>query len=314
MPDRDDLLRRLSRFEKQFFPRYEKTFRKLVEDGQQPKTLFIGCSDSRIVPYALMDCGPGELFIAPQRRQPGAAVDMSAEVPRHGGGDRVRRVALAGANIIVCGHSHCGAIRGLYGGSARHGDAPAPVAATRARRCSCPFARPGALRRVEQRSIVLQMERLMSYPMVAERVREGRLFLHGWYYVIEDGQVQVLDASVGDSSRWTVRRRRPLSRRPRSTSDTGIGSDRRPDRPPRRPNGCGILPSDRSGIRPPRCLPNPPSADAFIASLPLFRELSEEQRARIARRHAPAARRARRDPVSTAVIRLPVPTSSATGG
>lgn len=63
MPD-TELLARLARFEKQFFPRYEKTFRRLVEEGQQPKTLFIGCSDSRIVPFALMDCGPGDLFIA----------------------------------------------------------------------------------------------------------------------------------------------------------------------------------------------------------------------------------------------------------
>ena len=54
-----------------------------------------------------------------------------------------------------------------------------------------------SLRRVEQRSIVLQLERLMSYPMVARRVREGQLFLHGWYYVIEDGQVLVLDAESG---------------------------------------------------------------------------------------------------------------------
>jgi len=197
MPDRDDLLRRLSRFEKQFFPRYEKTFRKLVEDGQQPKTLFIGCSDSRIVPYALMDCGPGELFIA---RNVGNLVppwDMSAGFHGTAAAIEFAVLRLQVQNIIVCGHSHCGAIRGLY--------EDLPVTATHlrqwlelARGAVLPVCEtPEALRRVEQRSIVLQMERLMSYPMVAERVREGRLFLHGWYYVIEDGQVQVLDAERG---------------------------------------------------------------------------------------------------------------------
>lgn len=197
MPDRDQLLARLSRFEKQFFPRYEKSYRRLVDEGQHPKTLFIGCSDSRIVPYALMDCGPGELFIA---RNVGNLVppwDMSAGFHGTAAAIEFAVLQLQVQNVIVCGHSHCGAIRGLYETPAadalhlrqwlelaRGAALPGPVSAD-------------VLRRVEQRSIVLQLERLMSYPMVASRVKEGRLFLHGWYYVIEDGQVLVLDAEKG---------------------------------------------------------------------------------------------------------------------
>ena len=107
-------------------------------------------------------------------------------------------------NIIVCGHSHCGAIRGLY--------EPPPAEATHlnawldlARDAVLPVrASPEALRRVEQRSLVIQLERLMSYPMVARRVEAGRLFLHAWYYVIESGQVQVLDV---DSARFVPHER-----------------------------------------------------------------------------------------------------------
>ena len=197
MPDRDDLLRRLSRFEKQFFPRYEKTYRRLVDQGQQPKTLFIGCSDSRIVPYVLMDCGPGDLFIA---RNVGNLVppwDMSAGFHGTAAAIEFAVLQLQVQNIIVCGHSHCGAIRGLY-------EQPADEARhlcqwlELARGAALPGpASTDVLRRVEQRSIALQLERLMSYPMVASRVKEGRLFLHGWYYVIEEGQVQVLDAGSG---------------------------------------------------------------------------------------------------------------------
>jgi len=197
MQDRDDLLARLARFEKQFFPRYEKSYRRLVEEGQQPKTLFIGCSDSRIVPYALMDCGPGDLFIA---RNVGNLVppwDMSAGFHGTAAAIEFAVLQLKVQNIIVCGHSHCGAIRGLY-------DEPPPEAThlrawlELARGAALPVCEcPEALRRVEQRSIVIQLERLMSYPMVAARVREGDLFLHGWYYVIEDGQVLVLDAETG---------------------------------------------------------------------------------------------------------------------
>ncbi len=197
MPDRDDLLARLSQFERQFFPRYEKTYRRLVEDGQHPKTLFIGCSDSRIVPYALMDCGPGELFIA---RNVGNLVppwDMSAGFHGTAAAIEFAVLQLQVQNIVVCGHSHCGAIRALYE------DPPAEATHLRqwldlARSAALPVCQsPEALRRVEQRSIVLQLERLMSYPMVAGPVQQGRLFLHGWYYVIEDGQVMVLDAERG---------------------------------------------------------------------------------------------------------------------
>jgi carbonic anhydrase len=196
MPD-TELLGRLARFEKQFFPRYEKTFRRLVEEGQQPKTLFIGCSDSRIVPFALMDCGPGDLFIA---RNVGNLIppwDMSAGFHGTAAAIEFAVLQLRVHNIIVCGHSHCGAIRGLY-------EAP-PAEATHlrewlelARGAALPTGDSDeALRRVEQRSIVLQLERLMGYPMVARRVQEGQLFLHGWYYVIEEGQVLVLDAESG---------------------------------------------------------------------------------------------------------------------
>ncbi|MPN58677.1 hypothetical protein SDC9_206388 [bioreactor metagenome] len=56
---------------------------------------------------------------------------------------------------------------------------------------------PEALRRTEQRAVVLQLERLMGYPMVRRRVEAGLITLHGWHYVIEEGQVYVFDVSDG---------------------------------------------------------------------------------------------------------------------
>jgi carbonic anhydrase len=195
--ERDTLLSRLARFEKQFFPRYEQTYRELVAEGQHPKTLFIGCSDSRIVPYALMDCGPGELFIA---RNVGNLIppwDMSAGFHGTAAAIEFAVLQLQVQNIVICGHSHCGAIRALY--------EPPPAEATHlnawldlARDAVLPVqGSPEALRRVEQRSLVIQLERLMTYPMVERQVRAGQLFLHAWYYVIEEGQVLVLEAERG---------------------------------------------------------------------------------------------------------------------
>jgi carbonic anhydrase len=195
----DDLVQRLARFERRFFPRYRDEYRRLVVEGQRPRTLFIGCSDSRIVPYVLTGTGPGDLFVV---RNVGNLIPPF----RDGGGDPAIGAALEFAvlglrvrDVVICGHSHCGAIRALYEAPdalastphlarwLEHGrDAVLPVTATEE-----------ALRRTEQRSIVLGLERLMGYPAVAAAVARGEVFLHGWHYVIEDGRILVLDVDTG---------------------------------------------------------------------------------------------------------------------
>ena len=62
-PAPDELLLRLRRFHSNYFPLHQQRFQDLVAQGQHPKTLFIGCSDSRLVPYLLTGAGPGELFL-----------------------------------------------------------------------------------------------------------------------------------------------------------------------------------------------------------------------------------------------------------
>lgn len=194
----DDLLKRLRRFERRYFPKYRREFRALVDRGQQPTTLFIGCSDSRLVPHLLTASGPGELFVV---RNVGSFVPpFDASHGYHGTCAAIEFAVLHlnVRDIVICGHSHCGAIRSLYADAHPEAvhmrewlelgrDATLPVT---------PSAE--ALHRTEQRSIVLQLERLMSYPMVAGRMRKGQLYLHGWHYVIEDGRVDVLDVESGE--------------------------------------------------------------------------------------------------------------------
>lgn len=207
MPD-DDLLLRLRRFHDDAFPQYRSHFQELVADGQHPTTLFIGCSDSRLVPYLLTGTGPGELFLV---RNVGAFVppwsgylDKQAEsgdwVGFHGTAAAIEFAVLhlQVSRIIVCGHSHCGGIRAMY-------SEPNPEAPhlqhwlDLGREAILPVANPGpeALRRTEQRAVVLQLERLMAYPMVRRRVEAGQISLHGWHYVIEDGEVYVFDVHRG---------------------------------------------------------------------------------------------------------------------
>ena len=200
MPSRaedDELLLRLRRFQSDYFPLHQQRFQDLVAQGQQPKTLFIGCSDSRLVPYLLTGAGPGELFIV---RNVGALVPpYDGSHGQHGTMAAVEYAVLSlhVERIIVCGHSHCGAIRSCYEG------VPDEARALKswlelAREAVLPVqASPEACRRTEQRSVVLQLERLMEYPMVRREVEAGRLTLHGWHYVIEDGLVHVFDAQQG---------------------------------------------------------------------------------------------------------------------
>ncbi len=195
----DELLERLRRFTNDAFPQYRSHFRLLVDDGQHPTTLFIGCSDSRLVPYLLTGTGPGELFLV---RNVGAFVppyDGSAGFHGTAAAIEFAVLNLQVTRIIVCGHSHCGGIRALYGEVD-----PAAVNLAQwlelGREAALPVAEPGpeVLRRTEQRAVVLQLERLMAYPMVRSRVEAGRLSLHGWHYVIEDGEVHVFDVQRGE--------------------------------------------------------------------------------------------------------------------
>ena len=199
----DELLQRLRRFHTDAFPSHQARFRELVDDGQHPTTLFIGCSDSRLVPYLLTGAGPGELFMV---RNVGAFVPPCCGTTNghgflgHHGTSAAIEFAVLNlkvSRIVVCGHSHCGAIKALYEDVSPEAinlqawldlgrDAALPVQPT-----------PEALRRTEQRAVVLQLERLMDYPMVRRRVEARQLSLHGWHYVIEEGEVHVFDVAAG---------------------------------------------------------------------------------------------------------------------
>jgi carbonic anhydrase len=194
----DELLERLRRFQENASPAQRSLFRHLVDDGQHPLTLFIGCSDSRLVPYLLTGAGPGELFLV---RNVGAFVPPHDQSQGFHGTAAAIEFAVLNLHvkrIIVCGHSHCGAIRALYG------EVPAQANNLArwldlGREAVLPVAESGpeVFKRTEQRAIVLQLERLMDYPMVRSRVEAGALTMHGWHYVIEEGEIHVFDIARG---------------------------------------------------------------------------------------------------------------------
>ena len=218
----DELLDRLRRFHVDAFPQYRQQFQTLVDEGQHPTTLFVGCSDSRLVPYLLTGAGPGELFIvrnvgafippydgyvhgpqdADDVNPPGGRTQLEASrrwVGHHGTTAAIEFAVLnlQVRRIVVCGHSHCGAIKAMYGDVS-----PEAPNLNRwldlGREALLPMqSGPEVLRRTEQRAVVLQLERLMEYPMVRSRVQTGQISLHGWHFVIEEGEVHVFDVTTG---------------------------------------------------------------------------------------------------------------------
>ena len=193
----DELLKRIRRFRTDYFPQYQGQFKALVEQGQHPTILFVGCSDSRLLPYMLTGAGPGELFIV---RNVGALVPpYNGLHGLHGTAAAIEYAVLNlhVSHIVVCGHSHCGAVKALYeeiSPEAQNLNAWLDLA----REATLPVqVTEEALRRTEQRSVVLQLERLMDYPMVRQRVEKRQIALHGWHYVIEDGEIHVFDVKSG---------------------------------------------------------------------------------------------------------------------
>jgi carbonic anhydrase len=194
------LVEGLRRFRRECFPKLREHYQRLVEVGQSPNTLFIGCADSRVVPDLLTSTLPGDLFVVRNVGNLVPPFELGGGYHGVSAGIEFATLVLEVKDIVVCGHSHCGAIRALFKPPLQ--DAPHTSKWLE-------LARPALreteltednLRRTEMRSIVLQVERLLTFPMVRERVERGDLCLHGWYYVIEEGRVLGLDIASGEFS------------------------------------------------------------------------------------------------------------------
>jgi carbonic anhydrase len=189
----DKLAAGVAKFQAEAFEAKKALFRALAE-GQAPEALFITCSDSRIDPTLLTQTSPGELFIC---RNAGNIVPPHTN---HTGGMTASIEYAVGAlnvpNIIICGHSGCGAMKGAMAieslsefphvrewlGFAR---AAALIVAERA-----PGASPEEkLALLAKENVILQLAHIRTHPYVAARLAGERVRLHGWYYDIGSGQV-----------------------------------------------------------------------------------------------------------------------------
>ncbi len=192
------------RFQRDVHPRREALFQDLSL-GQSPTAMFIGCADSRIVPEMLTQQGPGSLFVV---RNAGNIVPPNSTVPGGVTASIEYAVAVLGIpDIVICGHSGCGAMTAILRGAEQLEKLPAVArwlhyadAARDAVAAACPDA-PEAekLEALVRANVLTQIGNILTHPVVADGVAAGRLRLHGWVYDIGSGGVETFDARLG---RW----------------------------------------------------------------------------------------------------------------
>jgi carbonic anhydrase len=192
----DEIIAGVRTFQSDVYPQNRQMFERLAA-GQSPDVLMITCSDSRVDPYLLTQARPGQLF---ELRNAG---NLVPRYDGHVGGVTATIefavVALAVPNIIICGHSGCGAMAGLLNPEQLQGmprvtkwlenaavvrDALAATGELQA---------PDALKRAIEANVIVQLDHLRSHPSVAEKLAVGRIDLHGWVYDIATGEVARYD-------------------------------------------------------------------------------------------------------------------------
>ena len=199
----NELIGRVFNFEKTTFPASSDLFHKLATEGQEPKALMISCADSRIVPEQIMQAQPGDLFVC---RNAGNIVPPYAT--QNGGVSSTVEyavVALGVRDIIVCGHSDCGAMKALsnpvgleampnVAAWLRHGTAAETVVTS----CQPHLRDAERVRAISLENVVAQLNHLRTHPSVAAKMAQGELALHGWFVDIHAGQVIGLNGETGE--------------------------------------------------------------------------------------------------------------------
>ena len=201
--DFQSMMRGVARFSDTVFPQQRELYSRLATHGQKPKALMISCADSRVVPEMITQSRPGELFVC---RNAGNIVPPFAQM--NGGVSSAIEyavVALRVRDIIVCGHTDCGAMGGLLhperlaampnvAAWLRHSHAAEQVIAQTYPADASLSERQSAL---AMENVVVQINHLRTHPSVAAALAKGELTLHGWLFDIEHGRTLAYDGALG---------------------------------------------------------------------------------------------------------------------
>ena len=198
----EKLLRGIVHFQNEIYPRNKELYRQLAT-RQSPDTLYIGCSDSRVVPDQLLQTQPGDLFII---RNAGNIVPPWGDVVGGVSATVEYAVGVLGVKqVVICGHSDCGAMKAAMHPEKvesfravkswlHHAERAVPVA----RAAHPDLSEVELLEFVIQENVHAQIDNLLTHPSVAARVRAGTLKVHGMVFDIAHGTVRVFDRRTGE--------------------------------------------------------------------------------------------------------------------
>ena len=199
------LIEGVHKFRREEFGRYKELFKRLSREGQNPHTLFITCSDSRVLAELVTQSQPGDLFVvknagnivppatvAGSTNSTAAAIEFAVHV-------------LEVSDIVVCGHTQCGAMSALLNGlpnasAMPHAAAWLEIAAPVREIVKREYQNLDATSRVTAaaaENVLLALENLHGYPVVADRLNAGKLALHGWCFKIDSAEMFAYDPSLG---------------------------------------------------------------------------------------------------------------------
>jgi carbonic anhydrase len=194
------LLPGIHQFHSQIFQREQEFFQQLAH-GQSPRVLFISCSDSRVDPSLITQSRPGELFVL--RNAGNIVPPFGASNGGEAASIEYAVAALGVKDIVVCGHSQCGALKALLQPEAvatlpsvkdwlRHAESTRRVIAE-----NYPDQRGEALLATTvQEHVLMQIENLQTHPAVAAKLQRGELTLHGWVYGLETGEFHAFSSET----------------------------------------------------------------------------------------------------------------------
>jgi len=184
------------------YQEHHDLFTRLTSEGQSPQILFLGCNDSRVMPEAILDAKPGDLFVLR---------NLANVVPPYGIGERTVGATLEYAvrhlplkHIVLCGHTDCGVIKALDAGPGALDSLSEPHLAY-----WIEYARPAQTRvdaygadpesrhrAIVEQNVLLQMENLCTYDVVRRALAAGGLLLHAWVYDVFTGRMSYWDSDA----------------------------------------------------------------------------------------------------------------------
>ena len=202
------LIEGLHKFRQEEFGRYQELFQRLSHEGQNPHTLFITCCDSRVLAELITQSEPGDLFVVKNLGNIVPSYDL--------GGPNSTAAAIEFAvqtlgvsDIVVCGHSLCGAMSALLGENPGMAhvqewlDLAAPVRKLIQRDYSHLTSLEARTTAAAEENVLFSMEKLHTYPFVRERLKKGTLRLHGWFFQIATAEMFAYDSSTQQYQRCT---------------------------------------------------------------------------------------------------------------